>query len=76
MLRQRALKRQAPETLAADRADGVRTVHLEVRRSNQAAIALYRQLGFEQVGERRGYYRDNGEDALLMSLSLEAATQG
>jgi [ribosomal protein S18]-alanine N-acetyltransferase len=42
---------------------------LEVRPSNQAAIALYRKYGFESVGRRRKYYQDNGEDALLMTLT-------
>lgn len=39
---------------------------LEVRRSNEAAIALYEKNGFEGVGYRKGYYEDNGEDALIM----------
>ena len=42
---------------------------LEVRCSNQAALGLYKKLGFEVVGVRRGYYRDNREDAFLMTLS-------
>jgi ribosomal-protein-alanine N-acetyltransferase len=39
---------------------------LEVRESNLSAQTLYRKYGFEIVGRRKGYYRDNGEDALLM----------
>ncbi|MGA2470626.1 MAG: ribosomal protein S18-alanine N-acetyltransferase [Solirubrobacteraceae bacterium] len=39
---------------------------LEVRRSNQAAIALYTRDGFRVAGLRRRYYQDNGEDALIM----------
>ena len=39
---------------------------LEVRRSNQPAIALYEQHGFLAAGLRRRYYADNGEDALIM----------
>jgi ribosomal-protein-alanine N-acetyltransferase len=39
---------------------------LEVRVSNEGAIRLYRQLGFEPRGIRRGYYTDNREDALIM----------
>ncbi|MGM9940644.1 MAG: ribosomal protein S18-alanine N-acetyltransferase [Bulleidia sp.] len=43
---------------------------LEVRRSNQAAIALYEKYGFLQVGIRRHYYED-GEDAFLMVKPME-----
>ena len=43
---------------------------LEVRRSNQSAIALYERHGFERVGIRPRYYSDNAEDALVMRLSL------
>lgn len=42
-------------------------ITLEVRRSNIAAIALYKSLGFEIEGERKRYYSDNGEDALIMT---------
>jgi [ribosomal protein S18]-alanine N-acetyltransferase len=42
--------------------------YLEVRPSNSAAIALYRKLGFRTVGYRPNYYRDTGEDAMLMTL--------
>jgi [ribosomal protein S18]-alanine N-acetyltransferase len=39
---------------------------LEVRVSNQSAIALYRKFGFKDVGRRKGYYQDTGEDALIL----------
>ena len=45
---------------------GARCLTLEVRASNQAAVGLYRTLGFVQVSVRKRYYEDNGEDALLM----------
>lgn len=48
----------------------VRTLYLEVRASNERAIALYRRFGFEQVGRRRGYYDEPKEDALVMSKEL------
>ena len=48
---------------------GAEAVTLEVRASNGAARALYRGYGFEEVGERRRYYPD-GEDAAIMTLSL------
>jgi [ribosomal protein S18]-alanine N-acetyltransferase len=43
---------------------------LEVRQSNLNAQALYRKYGFEVVGRRKGYYRDNNEDALLMHVGM------
>jgi [ribosomal protein S18]-alanine N-acetyltransferase len=42
-------------------------VHLEVRPTNAAAIALYESLGFRETGRRPRYYGD--EDALLMTLN-------
>jgi ribosomal-protein-alanine N-acetyltransferase len=41
-------------------------VHLEVRTDNAAAIALYRSVGFTQVGLRPSYYRVSGADAYTM----------
>jgi len=61
---------------------GARSLLLEVRASNQGAIALYRQLGFVISGVRRGYYpglparpgstanTGEREDALLMHCPL------
>jgi ribosomal-protein-alanine N-acetyltransferase len=46
--------------------DPSRGYTLEVRISNEAAIKLYEQLGFQSRGVRRGYYTDNREDALIM----------
>ena len=39
---------------------------LEVRASNEAAIALYEGLGFRQVGRRPKYYLNPPEDALIL----------
>lgn len=47
---------------------GASIATLEVRTSNHAAVDLYRGFGFEIVGRRRNYYRDNKEDAWLMTL--------
>ncbi len=41
---------------------------LEVRVSNDEAIAMYESLGFRSAGVRPRYYQDNGEDALIMWL--------
>lgn len=45
---------------------GNHSLTLEVRISNQPAIALYEKLGFEQVGKRPNYYRNPKEDALIL----------
>lgn len=54
---------------------GARMVLLEVRRSNHAAIGLYRKHGFCAIGLRRAYYSDNGEDAVEMLLSIDPTTR-
>jgi ribosomal-protein-alanine N-acetyltransferase len=41
-------------------------VYLEVRTDNEAAIALYHSVGFEQIGLRKRYYRVSGADAYTM----------
>lgn len=54
--------------LACAKQDGCARMCLEVEDGNLAAIALYKALGFEQVGTRPGYYA--GKDALLFACSL------
>src|SRR5262249_13311162 len=54
------------QLLGDARTRGVEHLTLEVRVSNFAAQALYRTHGFRLAGLRRGYYRDTGEDALVM----------
>ena len=56
--------------VAALREEGVTTVFLEVRRSNEPAVALYRSAGFQPQGVRPGYYASPREDALTMALEL------
>ncbi len=58
--------------LERGRAAGMTDAFLEVRPSNLAAIRLYREFGFEQVGVRRGYYQASfgREDAAVLRLSL------
>ena len=48
---------------------------LEVRPSNAPAITLYERLGFRAAGRRPRYYRDNGEDALIMWRTLETTSR-
>ena len=52
--------RRAPEK-------GVTVIHLEVRKSNENALALYRKEGFRESGIRRDYYLDPREDAVTMT---------
>jgi ribosomal-protein-alanine N-acetyltransferase len=60
----RGIGRRLLDTLLEFADGGV--VYLEVRTDNEAAIALYRSVGFEQVGLRRRYYRISGADAYTM----------
>ena len=53
--------------------EGAQSSFLEVRVSNMAAQEMYRKFGYKESGRRRRYYKDNDEDAILMSLdSLNA----
>lgn len=54
--------------LESARAEGARQVYLEVRASNEAAIALYAQFGFQVCGNRPNYYREPVEDAVQLVL--------
>lgn len=47
------------------------SVTLEVRPSNQAALALYRHSGFSEVGRRKNFYTKPTEDALILTLRLK-----
>ena len=48
--------------------EGARISFLEVRRGNEAAREMYQKLGYQEDGVRLHYYKDNHEDAILMSL--------
>ncbi|MBV7256301.1 GNAT family N-acetyltransferase [Pacificimonas sp. WHA3] len=57
----------------AAQARGAVFLHLEVRRSNKAALALYRSCGLSQIGERKAYYRGvdgRSHDAVTMQAAL------
>lgn len=64
--RQGIAKRILAEAIRVAHERGVRMATLEVRASNDAAISLYERYGFRAVAIRRGYYTDNGEDAIVM----------
>jgi ribosomal-protein-alanine N-acetyltransferase len=62
--------------LSVAREHGARKLWLEVRETNGAARAIYRRLGFVQVGVRKGYYPaalGRREDAVVMSLQIDPA---
>ena len=50
--------------------EGRGRITLEVRRSNEAAQRLYQSVGFVSQGIRKGYYSDDGEDAVIMALEI------
>lgn len=52
---------------------GATRFFLEVRRDNAAAIGLYLGAGWEQVGIRKGYYSEDGADAIVLSKVLAPA---
>lgn len=62
--------------LSRYRAEGATRAVLEVRPSNKEARQLYEAFGFRSVGRRKGYYFDNGEDALVMEMTLSAWPSG
>lgn len=65
-------QRLLDEMMVLARHFGMHRMVLEVRASNEAAIALYRKAGFRDIGLRRDYYQaENGrEDAILMGREL------
>jgi ribosomal-protein-alanine N-acetyltransferase len=56
--------------LKAAMAEGAVSSFLEVRESNLVAQTMYRKYGFVESGKRLHYYKDNDENAILMSSSL------
>ena len=75
--RQGIAKNLLSHTLQHLSSEGAQSSFLEVRASNLAAQEMYRKFGYEESGVRRRYYRDNDEDALLMTLeSLDVEKLG
>lgn len=58
---------------ARAREQGMESVLLEVRPSNERALAVYRRYGYREIGRRKGYYPAHGgqrEDAIVMRIDL------
>ena len=60
------------DLVARARAARSRHVFLEVRAGDDGAQELYRRAGFEPIGTRRRYYQPDGEDAVVMRLTLRS----
>ena len=54
--------------LASD--SNVKSVLLEVREKNEAAIGLYRKFGFKELSRRKAYYQKTNEDAIVLRLEI------
>jgi ribosomal-protein-alanine N-acetyltransferase len=70
--RRRGLGEKLLATLLCQARDlGAVMATLEVRAGNLAAQHLYQRHGFAEVGRRKKYYQDNGEDALLLTVKFQ-----
>lgn len=58
------------KVIAEAKRQSIARVTLEVRKSNLPAQKLYESIGFGSTGIRKGYYSDDGEDALAMTFDL------
>lgn len=65
-------RRLLAEAIDVARRHGALVVHLDVRQGNVAARALYRAMGFREVGKRSSYYSAPVEDAILLSRTDDA----
>jgi len=66
--RQGIAKKLLAYALQHMKSEGAASSFLEVRAGNTAAQEMYRKFGYQVAGRRKRYYKDNGEDAILMSL--------
>lgn len=48
-----------------------KNIFLEVRITNEKAIKLYEKNGFKKINVRKNYYKDTGEDAVIMSVEIK-----
>ncbi len=63
------------QLIATAKAEGRGEILLEVRVTNWAAQNLYHCYAFNEIAIRKGYYSDNGEDALVMLLKLDPSSE-
>ncbi len=69
--RRRGIASLLLETFVSDmKSGGAEEIFLEVRESNVPALGLYGKAGFRKIYERKKYYADNGETAVVMKKTL------
>lgn len=74
--RRSGLGRRLVEAAAGEAGDrGAERIFLQVRESNEEALALYRSAGFRRIGRKRGYYRTPREDALVLIREVVAGAR-
>jgi len=61
--------------LAEGRRRGFGFATLEVRPSNAPALRLYERFGFRRIAVRKRYYRNNGEDALVLAAAIDPSPE-
>ena len=59
------------EVIKEAKAKKIEKIFLEVRESNNSAIKLYEKHSFIKIDRRKGYYKDNNEDAIIMLMQVE-----
>ncbi len=75
MRRQGIGKALLQRLVAEARGTGDCRLLLELRASNSGALALYKGMGFEECGQRRNYYKNPTEDAVLMTCNLGSSLE-
>jgi ribosomal-protein-alanine acetyltransferase len=68
--RRQGIARQLITAFLEQVPEGTENIALEVRRSNAAAIGLYKSFGFEDAGVRKRFYTDPEEDAIVMVKTI------
>ncbi len=71
-------RRMLSHLISVSRRHNADAILLEVRPSNHAALALYDEAGFNEVGVRKNYYpaREGREDALILARSVRYSAVG
>lgn len=69
-MRRRGIAADLLEHAISIAGEGVKYIYLEVRRSNRYAQKFYEKMGFICIGVKKDYYREEGEDAIIMGLEV------